>query len=90
LISKSIRQPRFQVIQIQFKEKNMSTVTFSVPGMTCESCVRTIQTEVRRLDGVRFVIANAVPKQVVVTFDAPASKDQIKALLGEINYPAAG
>jgi copper chaperone len=67
----------------------MTTVTYSVPNISCGHCVHTIQTEVVELEGVKEVRANAETKNVVVTFDAPASEDQIKALLAEINYPVA-
>jgi copper chaperone len=67
----------------------MTTVTYSVPNISCGHCVHTIQTEVVELEGVKEVRANAETKNVVVIFDAPASEDQIKALLAEINYPVA-
>jgi copper chaperone len=67
----------------------MTTVTYSVPGISCGNCVRTIQTEVRGLDGVQSVKVNTATKQVEVAFDAPASEDKIKSLLAEINYPVA-
>jgi copper chaperone len=67
----------------------MTTVTYSVPNISCGHCVHTIQTEVVELEGVKEVRADAETKNVVVIFDAPASEDQIKALLAEINYPVA-
>lgn len=68
----------------------MTTVTYSVPSISCGSCVRTIQAEVRALDGVQSVRVNTATKQVEVMFDTPASEDKIKSLLAEINYPVAG
>jgi copper chaperone CopZ len=50
--------------------------------------VHTIQSEVSELAGVQNVAASAENKQAVITFDAPATEEQIKALLKEINYPA--
>lgn len=67
----------------------MTTVTYSVPGISCGHCVNTIQMEVSEIDGVESVVASADTKQVEIVFDAPASEDSIKALLAEINYPAA-
>lgn len=66
------------------------TVTFSIPNISCGHCVKTIQTEVAELPGVVSVNADAGVKQAVVVYDAPATLDQIKGLLAEINYPAAG
>ena len=68
----------------------MTTVTYSVPSISCGSCVRTIQTEVGSLDGVQSVRVNVPSKQVEVVFDEPASEDKIKSLLAEIDYPVAG
>jgi len=45
--------------------------------------------EVGDMDGVQSVVASAKTKEVEITFDAPASEESIKALLAEINYPAA-
>ncbi len=68
----------------------MTTVVYSVPSISCGGCVRTIQNEVRGLEGVQSVKVNAATKQVEVVFDSPASEDKIKSLLAEIDYPAAG
>ncbi len=67
----------------------MKTVTYSVPNISCNHCVHTIQTEVADLAGVQSVQADAASKKVTVTYDAPATEDEIKGLLAEINYPGA-
>ena len=67
----------------------MKTVTYSVPNINCMHCVHTIQTEVADMQGVQSVKADAASKIVEVVFDAPASEEQIKSLLTEINYPVA-
>jgi copper chaperone len=67
----------------------MKTVTYSVPAINCMHCVHTIQTEVAGLKGVQSVKADAGTKKVDIVFDNPASEEQIKALLAEINYPVA-
>jgi copper chaperone CopZ len=68
----------------------MTTVTYSVPNISCEHCVHTIQTEVSDLAGIKSVKADAATKKVEIIFDAPASEDKIKSLMKEINYPVAG
>jgi copper chaperone len=65
----------------------MTTVVYQVPAINCMHCVHTIQTEVADLSGVKSVKADAVTKNVEIVFEAPASEQQIKALLTEINYP---
>lgn len=68
----------------------MTTVTYSVPAISCGHCTHTIETEVSELQGVQSVKAEIDTKKVEITFDAPASEEKIKALLAEINYPAEG
>ncbi len=68
----------------------MTTVTYSIPNISCGHCVHTIKSEVSELPGVQSVDANPETKKATITFDVPASEDQIKALLASINYPVAG
>ncbi len=67
----------------------MKTVTYSVPNISCMHCIHTITTEVSDLQGVESVKADLPTKQVEIAFDAPATEEQIKSLLAEINYPVA-
>ena len=67
----------------------MSTVTYSIPSISCGHCVHTIQSEVSELKGVQSVVANQESKTATIVFDVPASEEKIKALLAEINYPVA-
>ena len=66
----------------------MTTVTYTVPAISCAHCTHTIETELSDLQGVQSVKADINSKKVEITFDAPASEDSIKALLSEIDYPA--
>ncbi len=68
----------------------MTTVTYSVPAISCGHCTHTIETEVADLQGVQTVKAEVDTKKVTITFDTPADEAKIKALLAEINYPAEG
>ncbi len=67
----------------------MTTVTYSVPAISCMHCTHTIEMEVGDLEGVKSVKADVNTKDVVISFDAPATEDTIKALLAEIEYPVA-
>ncbi len=67
----------------------MQTKTFEVPNISCGHCVAAIQNEVSELDGVATVQADKDTRMVTVQWDTPATWDQIKALLAEINYPPA-
>jgi len=67
----------------------MSTVTYTVPNISCGHCVHTIQSEVAELEGVQSVKADQASKTVEIVFDTPADEVKIKAFLAEINYPVA-
>ena len=67
----------------------MTTVTYSVPNISCMQCVHTIQTEVSDVAGVKSVKADKDTRLVEVVFDAPASEEKIKDMLATINYPVA-
>lgn len=68
----------------------MTTVTYTVPAISCGHCTHTIETEVGELQGVQSVKADEATKKVEITFDVPANEAMIKSLLAEINYPAEG
>lgn len=67
----------------------MTTVIYSIPNINCGHCVMTIKNEVGELTGVEAVEASPLSKQATITFNAPATEQQIKALLASINYPVA-
>jgi copper chaperone CopZ len=67
----------------------MTTVTYTIPNISCGHCVHTIKSEVSELPGVNTVEADMASKVATITFDAPATEQKIKALLAEINYPVA-
>lgn len=68
----------------------MTTVKYSVPNIHCGHCVHTIQMEVSEVEGVQAVKADQDSRAVEITFDNPATEENIKTLLAEINYPVAG
>jgi copper chaperone CopZ len=51
--------------------------------------VATIERVVGELDGVTAVAADADTKKVEISFDAPATRDQIVATLTEWDFPPA-
>ena len=65
----------------------MKTVTYFVPDISCVHCIHTIQTELADVNGIQSVKADLASKKVEIVFDLPASEDQIKAFLAEIEYP---
>jgi copper chaperone CopZ len=67
----------------------MQSKTFEVPNIHCGHCVMTIQNEVSELKGVKNVVGNKDTRTVTVEWAEPATWEQIKALLTEIDYPPA-
>ncbi len=67
----------------------MTTKTFIVPNISCGHCTHTVEMEVSELAGVVSVKAEQESKQVTVEWNDPASWENIKSLLVEINYPPA-
>jgi copper ion binding protein len=65
----------------------MTTVSYKIPNISCNHCVHTIKNELEEVPGVKSVSADVDQKTVQVTFDAPATEEEIQKLLKEINYP---
>ncbi len=65
----------------------MKSVTYSVPNISCKHCTHTISIELSELEGVTKVDADVQTRLVTVSFDDPATEQQIKDTLAEINYP---
>jgi copper chaperone CopZ len=68
----------------------MTTVTYFIPAISCGHCTRTIELELKGLEGVQAVKAVVDSKKVKVTFDAPADEEKIISLLAKIEYPVEG
>ena len=65
----------------------MSTVTYSVPAVSCGHCKMRIERSVGELAGVGSVDVDVDSKQAAVTYGPPATPAEIEALLDEIGYP---
>jgi len=68
----------------------MTTVTYAIPAISCGHCTRTIEMELKELEGVQSVKAGIETKKVEISFEAPADEERIKSLLAEIEYPVEG
>jgi copper chaperone len=67
----------------------MNTVTFNIPNIHCNHCTHTITMELSELEGVSKVDADLGSKMVTVQYDDPATEQELRDVLTEINYPAA-
>ena len=66
----------------------MEKQTFSIPNISCGHCVMTIKHELSELEGVKATEGSPENKSIAVEWEAPATLEEIRALLKEINYPA--
>lgn len=67
----------------------MKTVTYTVPNISCKHCTHTIAMELSEIVGVSKVEADVETKQVTIAFEDPATEQELKQTLTEINYPPA-
>jgi copper ion binding protein len=66
----------------------MTTLSFSVPGVSCEHCQRAIEGEVSQVQGVASVEVDLDAKTVTVTGD-PLDGAAIVAAIDEAGYEVA-
>ncbi|WP_354642618.1 heavy-metal-associated domain-containing protein [Kitasatospora camelliae] len=67
-----------------------STVTYSVTGMSCGHCEKSVSSEVSALPGVTEVAADAKAGTVTISSEAPLTDDQIRAAVDEAGYELVG
>jgi len=67
----------------------MEEKTLSIPKISCGHCVMAIKNELSEIEGVKEVTGVPENKHITVKWDPPATLDKIKAVLKEMNYPAA-
>jgi copper chaperone len=66
----------------------MSTLTYSVPGMTCGHCVSAVTSELSAIPGVSDVAVDLATKLVVVT-GAPLVDEALRAAIEEAGFEPA-
>jgi copper chaperone len=66
-----------------------TTTTFTVRGMTCDHCVRAVQTEVAAVPGVRTVAVDLATGRLAVTATVPVDADTVRAAVEEAGYEVA-
>ena len=65
----------------------MTRITYNIPSISCNHCVKTIEFEVSEVPGVEEVKADVETKIAEITYTDPATEEQIIKVLAEINYP---
>ena len=60
--------------------------TYTVTGMTCEHCVRSVTEEITEIHGVTDVAVDLPTGAVTVTTDGPLDATQVRAAVEEAGY----
>ena len=68
----------------------MSETTYTVTGMTCEHCVRSVTEEISEIDGVSDVVVDLPTGAVTVTCVRPIDDADVRAAVEEAGYRLAG
>lgn len=63
--------------------------TVNVQNIACNHCVQSIRREVGEIPGVRSVDADIESGRVTVSWEAPATWEQVVETLNDIGYPPA-
>ncbi|MFM8649640.1 MAG: heavy-metal-associated domain-containing protein [Actinomycetota bacterium] len=66
----------------------MSTITFSVPGMTCGHCEQAVSSEIGKLPGVTEVDVNLETKVVKVSSQQELAWSVLVAAVDEAGFEA--
>ena len=67
-----------------------ATVVYQVTGMTCGHCEGAVAEEIRALDGVRSVEAEASTGRVTVVSAAPLDEEAVRAAVDEAGFELVG
>ena len=68
----------------------MSTSTYTVEGMTCEHCVRSVTEEVSDVPGVTAVDVDLGSGRLTVSAEQPVDDAAVRAAVSEAGYEVVG
>ncbi len=68
----------------------MESRTIEIPSISCWHCTAAIERELKDIDGVVSVHSRVAEKQVSITWQPPATWNEILSLLVELSHPPAG
>jgi copper chaperone len=68
----------------------MTEATYSVTGMTCDHCVRAVETEVGKVAGVTSVSVDLGAGQVTLVSEEPVDQEAVRGAVEEAGFELAG
>lgn len=67
----------------------MTNEDIIVANIKCNGCATTIKNELQKIEGVQNATAHSEKDMVSVSYDAPATRQQLIARLHALGYPEA-
>ncbi|AUS80358.1 metal-binding protein [Actinoalloteichus sp. AHMU CJ021] len=67
----------------------MASTTYTVEGMTCQHCVRSVEEEVGEIEAVTGVTVDLATGRLVVDSSAEIAPDLVRAAVVEAGYTLA-
>uniref|UniRef100_A0A3Q0T8L0 HMA domain-containing protein n=1 Tax=Amphilophus citrinellus TaxID=61819 RepID=A0A3Q0T8L0_AMPCI len=83
---------RDKIEDMGFDELNVSTetVTVWIGGMTCSSCVQTIEGRISQMTGVQFIVVSLKEEKGTITFDPSLTEpEQLRAAIEDMGFDAS-
>lgn len=68
----------------------MAEATYSVNGMTCDHCVRAVETEVGKIPGVASVSVDLGAGRLTLTSEKPVDPGTVRAAVEEAGFEVVG
>jgi len=68
------------------EEPALSESSYTVTGMTCEHCAKSVTEEISAITGVRRVDVDVASGSVTVDSDTPLSTEDVRAAVTEAGY----
>ena len=68
----------------------MTEATYSVTGMTCDHCVRAVESEVSKIAGVASVSVDLGAGRLTLVSEGPVDPGSVRAAVEEAGFEMAG
>ncbi len=68
----------------------MAVLSWTIPNISCQHCVRRITQALMAIPNVQAVNADVATKKVDVTYEGADTPAKVRTALEEIGYPPAG
>jgi copper chaperone CopZ len=77
-----------ETITQEGESKHTTTLTFTIPNVSCDGCKTRIESELGSMSGVASVFVDVEKQKAEVNLIKPPGRSEIETLLKDIGYPA--